>query len=327
MEILVGTGTGVVETLLAEPVPVGSQCFCFTQRTKADGHAGKVQAICQRGRLFATGGSDGWITVAALEAAEYERAWKQDLPAEDPVTCMDISQGGKFCFVGTQAGHIYIIHLQSMRLVKVLEKAHRGPVLALRVHPERFTVFSVGVDRNLSAWNPAPDRILHMEHDQSPTRMIEFSPNGVNLALVSTTATNVINSDSGRRLHRNNFESRTVAVGWLSEARLCVGTEDGCLSFIDTTANSVTEIPAVYPAKLTAMAIDRSRQFMATADSSWEIMLWRIEGGDRFIWPLCFTTVDSAPLCVTLATDEELGLHRTMRQELEKEGFVFSDWD
>lgn len=245
------------------------------ERVPLSGHVGPIRSLAFRpdGKEIATGGEDGTIRFWRLPVAVPESIWSAnssvvlvdvvpqsgkliaaksdgavelwDLENQQPITLMPdcgrasttlaVSEDGKFAACGDIGGHVRIADLESRKLL-LDEAAHEGAVSAVRFHPKRSQLITIGTDGSTRTFDAGSNSsasnqtVIAALPSKSP-RMMVVSHTGAYAAVAGTGGgtVDVVDVKDKKLLHSLSVDGKDiVSLAWTVEDRtLTAGSATG----------------------------------------------------------------------------------------------------
>ncbi|XP_065077343.1 p21-activated protein kinase-interacting protein 1-like [Ochlerotatus camptorhynchus] len=313
LEIIVGTYEEYTVGYKVEPLKTDSSRFYLKEIFSTHNHTASVRVLATHGKYLASGGSDDRICIFDLESGLLK---DEMLHHNGTVNCLTFSPKGDYLFSGSNDGKVSAINTKRLAIDKTWSNAHRGSVLSFAIHPQSSIALTLGSDMNLKTWDLVSGRTLYTRGLRNDPKyngqlaLVEWSPDGQYFALMGQRVVDVISVDTTKSSRTVQCSCKPVSLCWISETELTVGLDDGHLLMFDVEEEDEPEKIRIYESRLKALAFLGNH--LATASSSGDISLWKIDGND--FNEMCTTNIGCRPTCMVLTDADKLGLHKYLQQ-------------
>lgn len=229
----------------------------------------------------------------------------------------------KYLITGGTDGQIAFINTKKWQLDKVWEKAHKGAVTCISVHPEESLALTIGTDLVLKSWNLVNGRNIYTTNLKNKTQYggivehIRWSPNGDHFALTGARIVEVYSLDKGNVIKSHKLENRVTDVCWIGDADILVGQDSGEMLFFNIENDESNTIPA-HDSRLKAMYYVDG--LLATISSAGDLSIWDISEDYTEIIQLREYSLDCRPTCLCIVETSKLGL--TIESQLDMEEYA-----
>jgi protein MAK11 len=171
------------------------------------------------------------------------------------------------------------------KVEKVFERAHKGPVNFISVHPSGKLALSIGSDMTLRTWNLINGRQAFVTSlkNKSLGNSVDFvmwSTTGDYFAIAGKDSVEVWDTNKASVLSSKKCVSRPTSLCWISDNDILVGMDDGKMMFFNwEDENEEANILEIYESRVKSMKFMDG--FLATCSSAGELNLWKITTGDK----------------------------------------------
>lgn len=171
------------------------------------------------------------------------------------------------------------------KVEKLFERAHKGSVNFISVHPSGKLALSIGSDMTLRTWNLINGRQAFATSlkNKSLGNTVDFvlwSPTGEHFAITGKDSIEVWDTSKASVISTKKCEARPTSACWISESDILVGMEHGKILFFNwEDENEDSKLCEIYESRVKAMKFMNG--FLATCSSSGELNLWKISFEDK----------------------------------------------
>uniref|UniRef100_A0A336M4M5 CSON003115 protein n=1 Tax=Culicoides sonorensis TaxID=179676 RepID=A0A336M4M5_CULSO len=271
-------------------------------------HTQSVRALGTASHYFASGGADDRVRVYDLKKRQEIRELLHHKGTINSVVFVD---NAKYLITGGTDGQIAFINTKKWQLDKVWEKAHKGAVTCIAVHPEESLALTIGTDLVLKSWNLINGRNIYSTNLKNKTdyggivECIRWSPNGEHFALTGARYVEVLSLDTGSVVKAHKLENRVTDLCWIGDADILVGQDSGEMFFFNIENDESSVIPA-HDTRLKAMFyVDN---ILGTISSGGDLSIWHISDDYTEIIQLREYNLDCRPTCLCIVETSKLGL-------------------
>lgn len=231
---------------------------------------------------------------------------------------------GSYLISGGSDGKMTFIKTTNWKIDKVFEKAHKGAVKHVSVHPSGKLALSIGADMTLRTWNLINGRQAFVTSLKNKPigniiDFVEWSSTGEYFAITGDKSVEVWSTENAEVVATQKCEARPSALCWISDSDVLVGMEDGKMLFFnwedDTEEAKVIEM---YETRVKAMKYVDG--FLATCSSSGELNLWKIITEEHVeMEMLCGIDVGCRLICLDIVELTKAGIELEIKDEVEEE--------
>ncbi|CAO1345046.1 unnamed protein product [Diamesa serratosioi] len=302
LEIVVGTYEEFLLGYRVKPSKSSTRKFDLVQSFSTHSHTSSIRAVATNKHFLASGGADDRICVYDLK----KRREIDDLFIHDgTVNTLAFVPDGSYLMSGGADGKIAFIKTSNWKIEKVFEKAHKGSVNYISVHPSGKIALSIGSDLTLRTWNLINGRQAYATSLKNKdlggiVDHVRWSQTGEYFALTGKDCVEVWDTKKAEVVSTKQCECRPTALCWLTEDNLLIGMENGKLLFFNWhDAEEDATMCEIYKCRIKAM--EYLNGFLVTAGSSGELNLWKVMLGDKVeIEMICGVDVGCRLICVSV---------------------------
>lgn len=224
----------------------------------------------------------------------------------------------KYLITGGTDGQIAFVNTKKWQLDKVWEKAHKGGVTCISVHPDECLALTIGTDLVLKSWNLVNGRNIYTTNLKNKSQYggivehIRWSPSGDHFALTGAKIAEVFSLDTGNVIKTHKLENRVTDLCWIGDADILVGQDNGEMLFFNIENDEHNTIPA-HDSRLKAMCYVEG--LLATISSAGDLSIWAISEDYTQITQLREYNLDCRPTSMCIVETSKLGL--TIESELD----------
>lgn len=228
-----------------------------------------------------------------------------------------------YLITGGADGQIAFINTKKWQMDKVWEKAHKGGVTCISVHPEESLALTVGTDLVLKSWNLVNGRNIYTTNLKNKSQYggivehIRWSPNGDNFAITGARVVEVFSLDTGNVIKSHKFENRVTDLCWIGDADILVGQDSGEMFFFNIENDESNTIPA-HDSRLKAMYYVEG--LLVTISSAGDLSIWDISEDYTEIIQLREYSLECRPTTLCIVETSKLGL--SIDNELDLEDYA-----
>lgn len=271
-------------------------------------HTRSVRSLATGKHLVASGGADDRIRVYDLaERTEVKELFNHT----GMVNSLVFVENGKYLISGGEDGKIVFTNTRNWQVDKEWEKAHKGAVRCIAVHPEESLALTIGADMVLKSWNLVTGRCVYSTNLKNKTQYggivenVRWSPDGEHFAITGAKIVEVLSLETGAVVRSHALKYRVTDMCWIGEADLLVGQDNGELFFFNVETEESGTIPA-HDARLKAMQYVDG--LLVTVSSAGELSLWSIPDDYSEIILLRTYNINCRPICLCVVESSKLGL-------------------
>ncbi|XP_063704357.1 p21-activated protein kinase-interacting protein 1-like [Culicoides brevitarsis] len=271
-------------------------------------HTQSVRALATGSHYLASGGADDRVRVYDLKKRQEIRELLHHSGTVNSVVFVD---NANYLITGGADGKIAFINTKKWQLDKVWEKAHKGGVTCISVHPEESLALSVGTDLVLKSWNLVNGRNIYTTNLKNKAQYggnvenIRWSPNGDNFAITGARFVEVFSLDTGNVIKSHKLENRVTDLCWIGDADILVGQDSGEMFFFNIENDESNTIPA-HDSRLKAMYYVEG--LLATVSSAGDLSIWNISEDYTEITQLREYSLECRPTSLCIIETSKLGL-------------------
>lgn len=283
-------------------------------------HTQSVRTLATGGHYLASGGADDRVRVYDLKKRQEIRELLHHVGTVNSLVFVD---NAKYLITGGSDGKIAFINTKKWQLDKVWEKAHKGGVTCISVHPEESLALTVGTDLQLKSWNLVNGRNIYTTNLKNKSQYggivehVRWSPSGDHFALSGARIIEVFSLDTGNVIKTHTLENRVTDFCWIGEADILVGQDSGEMFFFNIENDESNTIPA-HDSRLKAMYYVEG--VLATISSAGDLSIWYISEDYTEIIQLREYNLDCRPTSLCIVETSKLGL--TIDNELDMEEYA-----
>lgn len=251
----------------------------------------------------------------ASEDLSPHQLWRQ---SGDSVST--ISPGGERMAIGDPDGHVHFISVgaDAEELAKATDElnflGHEAPVVAISFSRDNSLLASAGSNGSIRVWDvqsgiPKP---YSAHATVSSSAQMQFSPNGMSLALNSGRRVSIVNVDSGEVLAEIELGEQHAAMAFADNERLYLGAESGTLRVLTPDRSGSWNLRNVWQGMsgIRNMAVSPQRMQLVLVNSLNEAQSLDIRTGRVSAQALVMPDIISD---IVFSADESRALLRTPR--------------
>lgn len=271
-------------------------------------HTQSVRCIATGNHLLASGGSDDRVRVYDLKKRQEARELLHHTGSINSIVFVD---NANYLITGGSDGKIVFINTKKWKIDKIWEKAHKGAVTCISVHPQESLALTIGTDLVLKSWNLINGRNVYSTNLKNKTHYggivehIRWSTDGEHFALTGARIVEVFSLDSGNVIKSHKLNHRVTDLCWIGDADLLVGQDNGEMFFFNIENDESSTIPA-HETRLKAMFFVEG--LLATVSSGGDLSLWHISDDYTEIIQLREYNLECRPTCLCIVESSKLGL-------------------
>lgn len=192
--------------------------------------------MASSGKFIASGGADDRICLYNIE----KRREIDDLYIHDgTINTLAFVPDGSYLLSGGADGKIVFVKTNNWKTDKIFEKAHKGSVNHISIHPSGKLALSLGSDLTLRTWNLITGRQAYATNLKNKKSLggiidiVSWSISGDYFALTGKDCVEIWDINTAEVIKTKKCESKPTAISWLSDQDLFVGMESGKLLFFN----------------------------------------------------------------------------------------------
>lgn len=231
---------------------------------------------------------------------------------------------GSYLISGGSDGKMTFIKTTNWKIDKVFEKAHKGAVKHISIHPSGKLALSIGADMTLRTWNLINGRQAFVTSLKNKPigniiDFVEWSRTGEYFAITGDKSVEVWSTENAEVVASQKCEARPSAVCWISDSDVLVGMENGKMLFFNTEDDTAeAKVIEMYETRIKAMKYVEG--FLATCSSSGELNLWKITTDDQVeMEMICGIDVGCRLICLDIVDLTKDGIESEIKDEFEEE--------
>lgn len=283
-------------------------------------HTQSVRTLATGSHYLASGGADDRVRVYDLKKRQEIRELLHHTGTVNSVVFVD---NANYLITGGADGQIAFINTKKWQMDKVWEKAHKGGVTCISVHPEESLALTVGTDLVLKSWNLVNGRNIYTTNLKNKSQYggivehIRWSPNGDNFAITGARVVEVFSLDTGNVIKSHKLENRITDLCWIGDADILVGQDSGEMFFFNIENDESNTIPA-HDSRLKAMYYVEG--LLATISSAGDLSIWDISEDYTEIIQLREYSLECRPTTLCIVETSKLGM--TIDNDLDLEDYA-----
>lgn len=226
---------------------------------------------------------------------------------------------GSHLLSGGQDGKMTIISSKNWKIEKEWEKAHKGSVNFIALHPTGKLAISMGSDLTLRTWNLINGRQVHVTNLKNRKSLggvidfVEWSPSGNHFALIGLRTIEIWSVDSAKMTRTETVVVKPICLAWISDDEIIVGLENGKLFSFNLTDDETQEIEAH---ENRVKSISYINDFLLTVSSAGQMLLWELINDRTCLDPRAEINIGCRPICTLIIESEKNGFNSNIQQNV-----------